>query len=46
MSIMKSYKLSWKEASDEKFMQFLKIKVSKVLLFFKDKVFDESISLC
>ena len=49
---MKSWKLSWKEVYDEKkFMMkkknySLKIKVSEVLLCFKDKVSDESTSLC
>ena len=57
---MKSLKLSWKEeVSDEKKMCSLKIKVSEVLLgfkdkesygnvlvFYKDKVSDESTSLC
>ena len=57
---MKSWKLSWKEeVSDEKKNCSLKINISKVLLWFKDKesyenvlvfyknkVSDESTSLC
>ena len=38
--------LWWKEVYDEKKNCSLKIKVSEVLLHFKDKVFDESTSLC
>ena len=38
--------LWWKEVYDEKKNCSLKIKVSEVLLRFKDKVFDESTSLC
>ena len=42
--IMKSLKLSWKEeVSDEKKMCSLKIKVSEVLLGFKDKEFDGNV---
>ena len=45
--IMKSWKLLWKEeVSDEKKSCSLKIKVSKVLTFYKDKVYDESAILC
>ena len=41
---MKSWKLSWKEeVYDEKKSCSLKIKVSKVLLCFKDKEFDEKV---
>ena len=41
---MKSLKLSWKEeVSDEKKMCSLKIKVSEVLLGFKDKEFDRNV---
>ena len=40
---MKSWKLSWKEVSDEKKNCSLKIKVSEVLLCFKDKEFDEEV---
>ena len=43
---MKSQKLSWKEVYDEKKNYSLKIKVSEVLLRFKDKASDESTSLC
>ena len=35
MRFMKSYKLSWKEVSDEKFCCFLKIKVSEIIMFLK-----------
>ena len=42
---MKSWKLSWKEeVYDEKKSYSLKIRVSKVLLCFKDKAFDVSTS--
>ena len=34
MSFMKSYKLSRKEVSDEKFCCFLKIKVSEIMVLF------------
>ena len=57
--IKKSLKLSWKEVYDEKKSCSLKIRVSEVLLcfkdkesdgnvlaFYKDKVSDESTSLC
>ena len=45
--IMKSWKLSWKEEiSNKKKSCSLKIKVSEVLVFYKDKVSDESTSLC
>ena len=41
---MKSWKLSWKEkVYDEKKSCSLKIKVSKVLLCFKDKESDEKV---
>ena len=41
---MKSLKLSWKEeVSDEKKMCSLMIKVSEVLLGFKDKEFDGNV---
>ena len=40
------WKLSWKEVYDEKKSCSLKIKVSKVLLCYKDKISDESTSLC
>ena len=44
--IKKSLKLSWKEVYDEKKSCSLKIRVSEVLLCFKDIVSDESTSLC
>ena len=41
------WKLSWQEeVSDKKKSCSLKIKVSEVLLCYKDKVSDESTSLC
>ena len=40
---MKSIKLSWKEVYDEKKNCSLKIRVSEVLLYFKDKEFDEKV---
>ena len=44
---MKSWKLSWKEeVYDEKKSCSLKIKVSEILLCYKDKASDESTSLC
>ena len=43
---MKSWNLSWKEVYDEKKSCSLKIRVSEVLLCFKDIVSDESTSLC
>ena len=45
--IIKSWKLSWKEeVYGEKKSCSLKIKISEVLLCFKDKEYDESTSLC
>ena len=42
--IMKSWKLSWKEEiSDERKSCSLKIKVSEILLCFKDKESDEKV---
>ena len=41
--IMKSWKLSWKEVSDEKKSCSLKIRVSEVLLCFKDKESNEKV---
>ena len=44
---MKSWKLSWKEeVYDEKKSCSLKIKVSEILLCYKDKASDKSTSLC
>ena len=41
---MKSWKLSWKEwVSDGKKSCSLKIKVSEILLCFKDKEYDENV---
>ena len=41
--IIKNWKLSWNQVFDEKKSCSLKIKVSEILLCFKDKEFDENV---
>ena len=45
-ALWKVKKISWKEVYDEKKSCYLKIRVSEVLLHFKDKASDESTNLC